>query len=151
MEAMKAQGFEKDSKGVYQLPGHGQLSMELPARLIPRCPEDGSPVVMNLRVDNSFVEDAGWHRAAKAYGDFLDRHSQGRVLYLELGVGGNTPMIIKYPFWNMALSNPEAIFACINYGETFCPKELEGRGLCIDGDIGEVLEQLQGHVKGDAT
>ena len=94
---------------------------------------------MNLRADDSFVEDSGWHRASAAYSDFLRRHENLHVLYLELGVGANTPVIIKYPFWQMTFANEKAMYTCINYGEAFCPGEIEGRSICLDGDIGEIL------------
>ena len=83
--------------------------------------------------------DEGWHRASAAYSDFLRRHENLHVLYLELGVGANTPVIIKYPFWQMTMENDKAVYACLNYGEAFCPGEIEDRSICIDGDIGEVL------------
>ena len=121
--------------------------MRIPTDLIPRCPDDGSEVTMNLRADDSFVEDEGWHRASAAYYDFLRRHEVLRrheklhILYLELGVGENTPLIVKYPFWQMTLANEKAVYACINYGEAFCPGELENRSICIDADIYEVLRK----------
>lgn len=139
MKAMEAQGFVKDKKGMYQLPVNGEIAMRIPTYLIPKCPEDGSAVTMNLRSDDTFVEDAGWHKASAAYSDFLRRHEKGRVLYLELGVGFNTPVIVKYPFWQMTMANEKAVYACVNYGEAFCPAEIEERSICIDGDIGEVL------------
>lgn len=141
-KAMMAQGFEKDANGVFQVPESG-IAMRIPTELIPKCPADGSDVVMNLRADESFVEDAGWHRASAAYADFLRRHESLHVLYLELGVGANTPVIVKYPFWQMTMTNEKAVYACVNYGEAFCPKEIEGRSICLDGDIGEVLTELQ--------
>ncbi len=96
---------------------------------------------MNLRSDDRFVEDEGWVEASGRYSDFLQAH-QGRVLYLELGVGYNTPVIIKYPFWRMTARNPKAVYACINYDEAVCPKELGGQAVCIDGDVGAVLQTL---------
>ena len=141
-KAMMAQGFEKDADGVFQVSESG-IAMRIPTELIPKCPADGSDVVMNLRADESFVEDAGWHRASAAYADFLRRHEPLHVLYLELGVGANTPVIVKYPFWQMTMTNEKAVYACVNYGEAFCPKEIEGRSICLDGDIGEVLTDLQ--------
>lgn len=141
-KAMMAQGFEKDENGIFQVPESG-IAMRIPTELIPKCPADGSDVVMNLRVDESFVEDAGWHRASAAYADFLRRHESLHVLFLELGVGANTPVIVKYPFWQMTMTNEKAVYACVNYGEAFCPKEIEGRSICLDGDIGEVLTELQ--------
>ena len=142
MKAMEAQGFVRDEQGVFQVPADGKLLMEIPSELIPKCPDDGSAMTMNLRADNSFVEDEGWHRASAAYSDFVRRHEKLHVLYLELGVGANTPVIIKYPFWQMTLSNENAIYACLNYGEAFCPGEIEKRSLCINGDIGVVLDEL---------
>ncbi len=142
MKAMEAQGFVKDSKGVFQVPEDGRLSMSIPKKLIPKCPDDGSDVTMNLRADDTFVEDEGWHRASAAYSDFLRRHEGLHVLYLELGVGANTPVIIKYPFWKMTMANDKAVYACLNYGETFCPGGIENRSICIDGDIGEVFAHI---------
>ena len=139
MTAMAAQGFVRDESGVFQVPEDGGVAMRIPTELIPKCPDDGSDVVMNLRADESFVEDEGWHRASAAYSDFLRRHENLHVLYLELGVGANTPVIIKYPFWQMTLANEKAVYACINYGEAFCPREIEKQSICIAGDIGEVL------------
>lgn len=119
-----------------------QKNMRVPRELIPHCPLCGEPMTMNLRSDNTFVEDEGWQQAAKRYQDFIFRHSGQKVVYLELGVGGNTPGIIKYPFWQMTSANSRAVYVCINYGEAFCPKEIAGQSICIDGDIGTVLEQL---------
>lgn len=142
MKAMEAQGFVKDEDGVYQVPEDKGITMRIPTELIPKCPDDGSDVTMNLRADDSFVEDEGWHRASAAYSDFLRRHEGLHVLYLELGVGANTPVIVKYPFWQMTMANENAVYACLNYGEAFCPGDIGDRSICIDGDIGEVLEEL---------
>ena len=97
---------------------------------------------MNLRADNSFVEDEGWHRAAENYQDFL-RSRKGKILFLELGVGYNTPGIIKYPFWQMTARNPQAVYACINYGEAVCPDAIRERAVCIDGDVGAVIAEMK--------
>ena len=141
MAAMEAQGFVKGADGIYQVPEGGGISMRIPTSLIPKCPDDGSDVTMNLRADDSFVEDSGWHRASAAYSDFLRRHENLHVLYLELGVGANTPVIIKYPFWQMTFANEKAVYACINYGEAFCPREIEDQSICLDGDIGAILKK----------
>ena len=117
MKAMDAQGFVKDENGVYQPPENGELRMRIPTELIPKCPDDNSDMTLNLRSDDSFVEDEGWHRASAAYSDFLRRHEDLRVLYFEIGVGANTPVIVKYPFWQMTLANDNATYACLNYNE----------------------------------
>ena len=119
-----------------------QKNMRVPSGLLPVCPRCGSPLVMNLRADDKFVEDEGWREAAKRYENFLQTRRQRRVLYLELGVGFNTPVIIKYPFWRMTAQNPNAVYACVNYGEAACPTEIEKRSVCINGNIGDVLEKL---------
>ncbi len=121
-----------------------QENMRIPSELVPRCPICGAPMSMNLRADGTFVEDRGWHTAAERYQDFIRRHRGLKILYLELGVGSNTPGIIKYPFWQMTAENPKAVYVCVNYGEAVCPQEIEGQSICIDSDIGEVLSQLIG-------
>ena len=141
MKAMEAQGFILDEAGVFQLPEDGKIKMRIPSELVPKCPDDGSDVAMNLRADDSFVEDDGWHRASAAYSDFLRRHEGLHVLYLELGVGYNTPSIIKYPFWQMTADNPDATYACVNYGEAVCPEDIREQAICIDGDIGTVIDE----------
>lgn len=119
-----------------------QKDMKIPTGLIPRCPVCGAPMTMNLRVDDTFVEDEGWHEASKRYMKFIKKCQKKRTLYFELGVGGNTPVIIKYPFWRMTAANPRAVYACINYGEAYAPKEIMERSICIDGDIGEVIKKM---------
>ena len=141
MKAMEAQGFVKNSEGYYEMPADG-VRMEIPTELIPKCPDDGSEVRMNLRSDDSFVEDEGWKAASAAYSDFLRTHEGQHVLFLEIGVGGNTPVIIKYPFWQMTNDNENAVYACLNYNEAVCPKQIEDRSIVIDGDSMEVIEQL---------
>lgn len=116
-----------------------QTGMKIPTELIPHCPKCGKPMSMNLRADNTFVQDEGWYKASERYSDFIRRHRGLRVLFLELGVGMNTPSIIKYPFWQMAYDNPNAYYICINYGEAFAPSEISKKSLCIQGDIKDVL------------
>ena len=117
--------------------------MRVPSALIPHCPKCGRPMTMNLRADETFVQDEGWYAAAKRYEDFLHRHRKGRVLFLELGVGGNTPGIIKVPFLRMTAQNPRATYACINLGEAVTLKGLEERSILLDADIGTVLSGLR--------
>lgn len=119
-----------------------QRNMRIPSELIPRCPHCGRPMTLNLRSDDSFVEDEGWHRAAERYENFLRTRAGQRILFLELGVGYNTPVIIKYPFWQMTAKNPAAVYACINKGQAICPNEIENRSLCIDADIGNTLSLI---------
>ncbi len=114
--------------------------MSIPTELIPICPDDGCEFTLNLRSDDSFLEDEGWREASERYAQFLKRHQDMKVLYLELGVGLNTPVIIKYPFWAFTAENPQAAYACINYSEAYCPKQIEQRSMVISGDIGEVLQ-----------
>lgn len=140
MKALEAQGFEKDEDGIYR-PVYGKLSMRLPSELVPKSPA-GRPVAMNLRADDTFVEDEGWHAASANYADFLKNHEKGRVLYLELGVGSNTPVIIKFPFWAMTSENPDAVYACLNCSEAFAPNDIAPQSILIDGDTGDVLKQL---------
>lgn len=119
-----------------------QCNMKIPDELIPRCPHCGKPMAMNLRCDNSFVQDEGWYTAAERYEEFIRRHRNLHILFLELGVGFNTPGIIKYPFMQMTAENPKAIYACINMNEAYAPGEIADRAICIDGDIGKVIENI---------
>ena len=143
MKAMEAEGFVKDENGIFTVPEDGKISMAIPTELIPTCPDDGSAMTTNLRADYSFVEDDGWHKANEAYNEFIRSRKDAKTLYLELGVGANTPVIIKYPFWQFVKNNKNAAYACINYGEAFCPEVIEDRSICIDGDIGNVVELLK--------
>ena len=141
MKAMETQGFAKDEAGVFQVPDDKKITMRIPTELIPKCPDDGSDVTTNLRADDSFVEDEGWHKASARYDEFVRTHN-GKVLYLELGVGYNTPVIIKYPFWQMTAKNSEAVYACLNYDEAICPDVIKDQSILIKGDIGEVLRRV---------
>ena len=119
-----------------------QSDLRIPSELAPHCPHCGAPATMNLRSDGTFVEDEGWHKAAARYSEFLRRHEGMRTLYLEIGVGGNTPGIIKYPFWQMTAANPRATYACINLGEACAPRELERQSILIDTSADEVIARL---------
>ena len=119
-----------------------QENMKIPTELLPVCPHCGKPLTMNLRSDDKFVEDEGWHQAAERYENFLRTRAGGKILFLELGVGYNTPGIIKYPFWQMTAKNPDAIYACINQGQAVCPPEIERRSICVNTDIGQALQNL---------
>ena len=118
--------------------------MRVPTELVPYCPKCDKPMTMNLRIDGTFVEDAGWHAAADRYRGFLEAHETGKVLYLELGVGGNTPVIIKYPFWRYTNANPQATYACVNLGEEYVHQSIADRSILVDADIDQVFLDLLG-------
>lgn len=120
-----------------------QKDMKIPSELLPVCPHCGKPLTMNLRSDSKFVEDEGWHRAAERYENFLRTREGQKILFLELGVGYNTPVIIKYPFWQMTAKNPNASYVCINQGQAVCPQEIEQRSICLDADISAAIARLQ--------
>lgn len=141
-EMVTAQGYKIGPDGALFLPEGIVPKMTVPAELVPHCPKCGRPMSMNLRADSTFVEDEGWHIAAERYSDFLRRHRNLKVLFLELGVGMNTPGIIKYPFWQMTAENSDAVYVCINYGEAYVPDEIKKKSICINGDIGEVLDRM---------
>ena len=119
-----------------------QRDMRVPAGLVPYCPVCGRPMTMNLRIDDTFVQDGGWYAAARRYEDFLRRHQGQRLLFLELGVGSNTPLIIKYSFWKMTMQNRKATYVCINQEEAYLPGAIQNRSICVRGDIGATLEQI---------
>lgn len=131
-----------DNEAVVREMLDSQKNMRVPTALLPVCPHCGRPLTMNLRADEKFVEDEGWHQASERYADFLRTRAGQRLLFLELGVGYNTPVIIKFPFWQMTKQNPKAVYACINAGDAVCPRDIEKQSICIDADIGEVLRKL---------
>lgn len=141
-QMLKAQGYVIGGDNRLTVPEGVTPNMAISSELIPHCPVCGRPMTMNLRCDDTFVEDEGWHRAAERYEDFLRTRTGGKILFLELGVGYNTPVIIKYPFWQMTAKNPEATYACINQGQAVCPQEIEQRSICMNADIGQVLQSL---------
>ena len=124
------------------IPESKEIAMKVPSELVPYCPDDGELMTTNLRADDKFVEDEGWHKAAGRYEDFLNENKDGKIVYLELGVGGNTPGIIKYPFWKMTYANPKATYICINKGEAAVPEEIERQSICVNSDIWEFLQNL---------
>lgn len=137
------QGFCIASDGALVLSDQKKRKMTVDSSLRPVCPHCGRLLTMNLRSDDTFVEDAGWHKAAMCYDQFLQRHEGLKTVFLELGVGYNTPIIIKYPFWQMMAKNPEATYVCINEGEAFCPGEIQRQAICINEDINVVIEKIQ--------
>ena len=137
------QGFFIEPAGSLKVPEKGKLKMAVSSSLLPVCPHCGRPLTMNLRSDDTFVEDEGWNRAAMRYDQFLQRHRNLRTVFLELGVGYNTPIIIKYPFWQMTAQNPNATYICINAGEALCPEEIKGQAICLDDDIDRVFHRLK--------
>lgn len=120
-----------------------QKNLKIPSELVPKCPLCGAPMTMNLRCDNTFVQDEGWYAAASRYNDFIRRHKDMHILLLELGVGGNTPAIIKYPFWQMTAENPKAVYACINMNEAVCPDNIAEQSICVDNDIARVISDIR--------
>lgn len=131
-----------DNEEVIRRMAAGQRNRKIPREWIPRCPVCGEPMTMNLRSDDTFVQDEGWYAAAARYSEYLRRHKRGKTLYLELGVGNNTPAIIKYPFWRYTLDNPEAAYACVNLRRAYAPREIENRAICLEGNIGDILGKL---------
>ena len=130
-----------DNEDVIREMAEQQKDMKIPTELLPVCPHCGKPLTMNLRSDDKFVEDEGWHRAAERYEDFLRTRAGQKNLFLELGVGYNTPVIIKYPFWQMTVKNPNAIYACINQGQAICPAEIRHKSICINDDISNTINK----------
>ena len=137
-----AQGFEIGENNELIIPEGREISMRIPTELIPYCPDDGEPMTMNLRSDDKFVEDEGWHKASERYSEFLRRHKNLKVLFLDAGTGFNTPIIFKIPFWQMTEEWPDATYACLNYGQAFAPDEIRRKSICINGDIREILMKL---------
>ena len=138
-----SQGYEIGEDQELLIPEGAAIKTTVPEDLFPVCPVCGEPMTMNLRSDDTFVQDEGWYSAADRYSDFLRVHENGKVLFLELGVGFNTPGIIKIPFLQMTQRRKQYVYACLNYGDACTAEEIIDRSVCINGDIGELLRQLQ--------
>lgn len=119
-----------------------QKNMKIPSELVPYCPNCGQPMTTNLRCDDSFVQDEGWYKAKNRYDDFIRRHEGLKTVFLELGVGSNTPIWIKYPFQKMTAQNPNAAYVCVNLGCAYAPPEIKDQSVCIDSDILTVIDKL---------
>ncbi len=119
-----------------------QKNMKIPTDLIPYCPVCKKTMSVNLRADNTFVEDKGWHRASDRYMEFINKHRNLKVLFLELGIGMNTPSIVKFSFWRMVHEWQNAVYVCINLNEAYAPDEIRKKSICIRDDIKFVLNQL---------
>ena len=136
-----SQGCVIESDGSLTIPRTAK--MKISGEFVPYCPHCGKPMSMNLRADDTFVQDSGWDKAAGRYEDFLNAHKGQKIVFLELGVGGNTPGIIKYPFWQMTAQNPNATYICVNFGEAVVPGEIASQSICINADIGEALRLIK--------
>ena len=119
-----------------------QKDCRIPTELVPKCPVCGGEMEVNLRCDGNFVEDGAWERASVRYREFLRENMGRRVVFLELGVGMNTPGIIKFPFWQMAARWPQAFYICVNLDQAWAPEEIRDRALCLNGDLSRILEKL---------
>ena len=142
-EMVLSQGYEIMEDGALEIPEGNEIKMTIPSELIPHCPDDGEEMTTNLRADDKFVEDEGWHEAAERYTNFLRTRKNTKVLFLDLGTGFNTPGIFKIPFWRMTYEWKNAVYACVNYGEAYCPDEIREKSVCIDGDIGDILNKIE--------
>lgn len=121
-----------------------QKDMRIPSALVPKCPVCGAPMTMNLRSDDKFVEDEGWHAACGRYEEFLAKAREGSVVFLEIGVGMNTPGIIKYPFLSMTARNRNASYVCINRDIAYAPPAIADRAVCFPESAAEVIARLVG-------
>lgn len=137
-----SEGYEISDDGELIIPENAEIKMTIPSELIPYCPDDGELMTTNLRSDDSFVEDTGWHKAYDRYQDYVRRHHDLKVLFLEAGTGGNTPSIIKYNFWRKTYEWPHATYACLNLGEAFAPDEIKEKSICINADLKDIIGAL---------
>ncbi len=137
-----SQGFIIGEHNELTLPDGTAAAMSIPLDLLPRCPNCGRPLTMNLRSDDMFVEDDGWQKAAVEYEVWLTAHQDQRVVFLEIGVGYNTPGIIKYSFWQQVYQNENAVYACLNLTEEPVPKEIKKQSIVISGDSAQVIQEL---------
>lgn len=131
-----------DNEAIVRRMAAEQKNMRIPSALVPRCPVCGAPMTQNMRFDDTFVEDEGWRRAMNRYQEFIRQHRDTNLLLLELGVGGNTPGIIKFPFWQLTAQDPAFTYACVTLNDAVCPPSITDQSICISADINDVLQAL---------
>lgn len=115
----------------------------IPSELVPKCPVCGGKMDMNLRCDNYFVEDEEWHEAADRYADFLKMNKGKNVVLLELGVGFNTPIIIRFPFEKLVRENKSYSMIRLNLDEAVVPESFGKRAIGIGGDMAKVISDIR--------
>lgn len=121
-----------------------QENLRIPTELVPKCPVCGGEMEVNLRCDRFFVEDEAWERACAGYSSFIRNNRNKKIVFLELGVGMNTPGIIKYPFWQMTDREKNGSYICINQGEAWGPEEIREKSIYVDMDLAKALEAVRG-------
>lgn len=131
-----------DNEAIVRRMAAEQKNMRIPSALVPRCPVCGAPMTQNMRFDDTFVEDEGWRRAMNRYQEFIRQHRDTNLLLLELGVGDNTPGIIKFPFWQLTAQDPAFTYACVTLNDAVCPPSITDQSICISADINDVLQAL---------
>ena len=137
-----SQGYVLGERNELVLPDGKTAGMTVPTELLPTCPNCGRPLTMNLRSDDKFVEDEGWHKAAVEYEVWLTAHQGQKVVFMEIGVGYNTPGIIKYNFWKQVYQNPNATYVCLNMEDSPVPDEIKDRSVLISGDSNLIILEL---------
>ena len=115
---------------------------KIPSKLVMKCPVCGGNMDMNLRKDANFVQDSNWYKASKRYEDFLDKIKNKNVVLLEIGVGFNTPGIIRFPFEQMTANNVKTTLIRINKDYPFPMLEIRNRTISFDEDTNKIIEDL---------
>lgn len=128
-----------DNESVIRAMVEHQQDLKIPVGLVPKCPKCGENMTMHLRADNTFVQNKDWDIAHDKYQQFIKKYQNQKIIFVELGVGMNTPSIIKYPFWKFTYELKDAFYISINRGEAWVPVEIEDKALCLDRDIAEVF------------
>lgn len=115
----------------------------IPTELVPHCPVCGGKMTMHLRCDNYFVEDEKWHESADRYADFLEQNKDKKVVLLELGVGFNTPVIIRFPFEKLVRERDKYSLIRLNMNEAVIPESFKKRAVGIGGDMAEAVNDIK--------
>ena len=116
---------------------------KIPTELVPVCPVCGEKMEVNVRIDANFVQDENWYKQDKRYGEFLDKSQDKNLLLLEIGVGFNTPGIIRFPFEQMVYDNVNTHLVRINKDYAFASKEIEDKTILFNEDTNKIVEDLK--------
>ena len=143
LKMLKSQNFITEKNGKMEITNSSCWKMTIDNTLIPKCPICGENMEMNLRSDDRFVQDEQWHRHAELYSKFINKANGKNVVLFEVGVGFNTPAIIRFPFENFVFNQNNFYLLRLNKDYAFCPKEIENKTILFDENIEKVLNDLK--------
>lgn len=136
-----------DAVDLFHQMDQARIDCRIPSSMVPKCPVCGGPMDMNLRKDNYFVQDDGWYEAEERFSDFLTDAINKKLVLLELGVGFNTPTIIRFPFEKLVREHDNISLIRLNLNQAIVPKSFGSRAVGINADMAESIKDIVSHIR----